>query len=60
VGQPIDPALPGNATFTIDVKSGKLVVTDARHREAGIVATDVFANNGVIHVLNRVILPPSN
>ena len=60
VGQPIDPALAGNATFTIDVKSGKLVVTDARHREAGIVATDVFANNGVIHVLDRVILPPAH
>jgi transforming growth factor-beta-induced protein len=36
------------------------VITDARARTAGIVATDVFASNGVIHVIDRVILPALN
>jgi transforming growth factor-beta-induced protein len=34
-----------------------LKITDQRTRRAGIVATDVAATNGVIHVLDRVILP---
>ncbi|MBK9036872.1 MAG: fasciclin domain-containing protein [Myxococcales bacterium] len=41
-------------TFTVD---GDLRITDGRDRVANIVGTDVFATNGVIHVLDRVILP---
>lgn len=41
-------------TFTVDAS---LAITDQRGRSAGIVATDVLASNGVIHVLDRVILP---
>ena len=41
-------------TFTI---SPTFVITDQRSRTARITATDVFANNGVIHVVDRVILP---
>jgi uncharacterized surface protein with fasciclin (FAS1) repeats len=41
-------------TFTV---SNTLVVTDERSRTANITATDVFASNGVIHVLDKVILP---
>ena len=59
-GQPIDPVLAGNATFTVNARGGALVITDARHRDATIAATDVFATNGVIHVLDRVILPPAH
>ncbi len=43
-------------TFTV---SEALVVTDGQARTANIAATDVFASNGVIHVLDRVILPPA-
>ena len=57
-GRPIDPLLAGTATFTVNARGQALVITDARHRDATIAATDVFASNGVIHVLDRVILPP--
>ncbi len=42
------------ATFTV---GSDLAITDARNRRAGIAGTDVFASNGVIHVVDRVILP---
>lgn len=41
-------------TFTVD---SSLAITDTAGRRANIVATDVFASNGVIHVIDRVILP---
>ena len=60
LGTPIDPVLAGNATFTIAAPGGKPTIADARHRTAGIVATDLFANNGVVHVIDNVILPPAH
>jgi transforming growth factor-beta-induced protein len=33
------------------------VLTDANGRTANIVATDIEASNGVIHVIDRVVLP---
>jgi transforming growth factor-beta-induced protein len=38
--------------------SPALVITDGRSRTANLVATDVVASNGVIHVIDAVILPP--
>ena len=43
-------------TFTVD---GTLAITDGQGRKASITATDVLASNGVIHVIDKVILPPS-
>jgi uncharacterized surface protein with fasciclin (FAS1) repeats len=34
-----------------------LKITDARVRTASLVATDVIASNGVIHVIDKVLLP---
>jgi len=42
------------SSFTVD--SG-LRITDEKGRRANIVATDVIASNGVIHVIDKVILP---
>jgi uncharacterized surface protein with fasciclin (FAS1) repeats len=39
------------------VRQGGGVLTDANGRSANIVAVDVDASNGVIHVIDRVILP---
>jgi len=44
------------SSFTVN--SG-LAITDQRNRSARITATDVLASNGVIHVIDRVILPPA-
>ena len=41
-------------TFTVDAT---LKITDQRQRASSIVATDVFTSNGVIHVVDRVLLP---
>ena len=41
-------------TFTIN---SSLVITDQNMRTSNIVAIDVFTSNGVIHVVDKVILP---
>ena len=41
-------------TFTVNAS---LAITDQRGRSSNIVATDVFTSNGVIHVVDKVILP---
>ena len=52
VGVPIT-TLEGD---TLSVSS-ELAITDQRSRVAGIAATDVLAINGVIHVIDKVLLP---
>ena len=41
-------------TVVVDAALG---ITDARGRTARIVATDLVARNGVIHVIDKVLLP---
>jgi len=36
-----------------------LVLTDGRGRRASLLITDIAASNGVVHVIDRVILPPA-
>ena len=45
------------SAFTVGTTLG---ITDGRMRAATLLATDVIASNGVIHVIDRVILPPAN
>jgi uncharacterized surface protein with fasciclin (FAS1) repeats len=52
IGTPIT-TLQGEK-FTVDAS---LVITDARARKANITATDILATNGVIHLIDKVILP---
>jgi transforming growth factor-beta-induced protein len=51
-GQPVT-SVQGQ-TFTI---GRDLRITDQRGRQARIIATDIAASNGVVHVIDRVILP---
>ena len=41
-------------SFTVNAS---LVITDQTLRTSGLAATDVFTSNGVIHVVDRVLLP---
>jgi uncharacterized surface protein with fasciclin (FAS1) repeats len=53
---PVGAAIATVETGTFTVGSD-LRITDERGRSAAIVGTDVFADNGVIHVVDKVILP---
>jgi uncharacterized surface protein with fasciclin (FAS1) repeats len=69
LGKPIDPVLAGSDIFKIDkvqvMANGKdhdddmnaLIITDGRNRKAEIIATNIKANNGIVHVIDKVILP---
>ena len=46
--------------FKVDANGSALVITDGRNRTASITATDVTASNGVIHVIDKVILPANS
>ena len=54
---PLEVTTLQGGKFTID--ASMLKITDARGREAGLVPSllNLQANNGVIHVIDRVILP---
>ena len=53
---PMNAPITTVETGTISINP-QLHITDARSRQAQIVATDTFASNGVIHVIDKVILP---
>lgn len=44
-------------TLTARVVDGAVVLTDAKGGTSKVVATDVAASNGVIHVLDTVVMP---
>lgn len=43
--------------FKIEPAGSGLVITDGRNRDAAITAVDLSASNGVIHVVDQVLLP---
>jgi uncharacterized surface protein with fasciclin (FAS1) repeats len=53
--------VPGNQPNTLQGEnfsvSAALAIADKRARASNITATDVLTSNGVIHVIDRVILP---
>ncbi|MNQ01842.1 Fasciclin domain protein [compost metagenome] len=55
-GQIVTPILSPAQTFTIQL-SGGAKIKDANNRISTIVATDVQCSNGVIHAIDKVILP---
>jgi uncharacterized surface protein with fasciclin (FAS1) repeats len=56
-GQVVTPILGGSPaqSFTINLTPAR--ITDIRSRVSNIVAVDVQCSNGVIHVLDKVLLP---
>jgi uncharacterized surface protein with fasciclin (FAS1) repeats len=53
------PTLEGGE-ITINVADGKATITDGQGNVSNIVKTDIKAKNGVIHVIDTVLLPPSS
>jgi uncharacterized surface protein with fasciclin (FAS1) repeats len=45
------------APFTISVEDGGVFITDGAGNTAEVVATDITTSNGVIHVIDSVLLP---
>lgn len=45
------------AELTVEVADGKVVLVDAAGNRINVVTTDVEASNGVIHVIDGVLLP---
>lgn len=43
--------------LTATIENGKVVLTDAKGGKSTVVATDLAATNGVIHVIDAVLLP---
>ncbi|WP_306550683.1 fasciclin domain-containing protein [Daejeonella sp.] len=44
-------------TLTASLKDGKVILTDEKGGVSTVVATDLGASNGVIHVIDSVVLP---
>lgn len=55
VGKAITTAQGG--FFKVEATGGTLTIQDGRNRIATITATDVDASNGVLHVVDKVLLP---
>ncbi len=43
----------------INAVGAGLVITDARDRKANISTANIQATNGVVHLIDKVILPPA-
>jgi uncharacterized surface protein with fasciclin (FAS1) repeats len=55
LGKAITPAAGG--FFKVDKTGADLIVTDGRNRTSKIVQADIAASNGVIHAIDKVLLP---
>ena len=42
---------------TVSLEGGSVILTDAKGNKAKVVTTDIEASNGVIHVIDSVLLP---
>ena len=49
--------ISNDATFTINISGSDVTITDAQSRTTNIIATDVQGVNGVVHVVDGVLLP---
>ncbi|MCB1333396.1 MAG: fasciclin domain-containing protein [Roseivivax sp.] len=47
----------GGCTLTAQMKGGTITLTDENGRSANVTIADVQQSNGVIHVIDRVLLP---
>jgi len=43
--------------LTINVDGGKVTITDAKGGTVNVIKTDIVGSNGVIHVIDGVLMP---
>ena len=55
--QPLQQFVNISAEKKNEFEEGKVILTDERGGVATVVATDLAASNGLIHVLDAVVLP---
>ena len=46
------------ATLTVDNLGGVLTITDSRSRTSRIIQGNLDARNGIVHIVDKVLLPP--
>jgi uncharacterized surface protein with fasciclin (FAS1) repeats len=56
LGKAVQPLL-SSGFFKIDAVGADVLITDGRNRSSRIVTADALASNGVVHVIDKVILP---
>ncbi len=56
IGQRLDVATVQGETVTVDGTGGKLEAA-VRVNDANVISADIIATNGVIHVIDKVLLP---
>jgi uncharacterized surface protein with fasciclin (FAS1) repeats len=57
LGKPITSVQGG--IFKVEAPGGVLTITDGRNRTTRILTTDIQARNGVVHTIDKVLLPPN-
>lgn len=56
-GQVVATLEPGGATFTVGITGSDVTITDGAGNTVNVVVTDVAASNGLIHVIDGVLIP---
>lgn len=56
LGKAVTPVAGG--FFKVDKTGTDLLITDGRNRSSKIVQADIAASNGIIHAIDKVLLPP--